>query len=122
LSIRDFEELFAQRGIEVSRKAVGCWVNKFGPLIAAQICRRCGPPTGRWHLNGMVEDWPTADAPCLTGRDRLGGMDENTAPKIPTWQSGDGSENSRSSRVRVQPRESSPATPQSTTPSAFSRT
>jgi len=32
LSIRDVEELLAQRGIEVSREAVRCWVNKFGPL------------------------------------------------------------------------------------------
>jgi transposase-like protein len=34
LSIRDVEELLAQRGIEVSREAVRCWVIKFGPLIA----------------------------------------------------------------------------------------
>lgn len=54
LSIRDVEELLAQRGIEVSREAVRCWVNKFGPLIAAQIRRRRGPPTGRWHLDEMV--------------------------------------------------------------------
>jgi len=54
LSIRDVEELLAQRGIEVSREAVRCWVNKFGPLIAAQIRRRRGPPTGQWHLDEMV--------------------------------------------------------------------
>ena len=54
LSIRDVEELLAQRGIEVSREAVRCWVNKFGPLIAANLRRRRGPPTGRWHLDEMV--------------------------------------------------------------------
>jgi transposase-like protein len=54
LSVRDVEELLAQRGIEVSREAVRCWVNKFGPLIAAQIRRRRGPPSGRWHLDEMV--------------------------------------------------------------------
>ena len=37
LSIRDVEELLAQRGIDVSREAVRCWVNKFGPLIAANL-------------------------------------------------------------------------------------
>ncbi|MDB5396935.1 MAG: transposase, partial [Rhodospirillales bacterium] len=36
LSIRDIEELLSQRGIEVSREAVRCWVTKFGPLIAAK--------------------------------------------------------------------------------------
>jgi len=50
LSIRDVEELLARRGIEVSREAVRCWVNKFGPLIAANLRRRRGPPTDRWHL------------------------------------------------------------------------
>src|SRR5277367_6808964 len=54
LSIRDVEELLAQRGIEVSREAVRCWVNKFGPLIAANLRGRRSPPTGRWHLDEMV--------------------------------------------------------------------
>jgi putative transposase len=54
LSIRDVEELMAQRGIEVSREAVRCWVNKFGPLIASNLRRRRARPTGRWHLDEMV--------------------------------------------------------------------
>jgi transposase-like protein len=54
LSIRDVEELLSQRGIDVSREAVRCWVNKFGPLIAANLRRRRSPPTGRWHLDEMV--------------------------------------------------------------------
>ena len=36
LSIRDVEEMMAQRGIEVSRETVRCWVNKFGPTMAAR--------------------------------------------------------------------------------------
>ena len=54
LSIRDVEELMAERGIEVSREAIRCWVIKFGPLIAANLRRRRGPPTGRWHLDEVV--------------------------------------------------------------------
>ena len=54
LSIRDVEEMMAQRGVIVSREAIRCWVIKFGPLIAANIRRRRGPPTGRWHLDEMV--------------------------------------------------------------------
>ena len=54
LSVRDVEELLAQRGIEVSREAVRCWVIKFGPLIAANLRRSRSPPTGRWHLDEMV--------------------------------------------------------------------
>ena len=54
LSIRDVEELLAQRGVEVSREAVRCWVIKFGPLIAANLRRRRSAPTGRWHLDEMV--------------------------------------------------------------------
>lgn len=54
LSIRDVEELLAQRGIEASREAVRCWVIKFGPLIAANLRRRRLVPTDRWHLDEMV--------------------------------------------------------------------
>ena len=54
LSIRDVEEMLAHRGIEVSRETVRCWVNKFGPRMAASLRRRALPPTGRWHLDEMV--------------------------------------------------------------------
>jgi transposase-like protein len=54
LSLRDVEELLAERGIEASREAVRCWVIKFGPLIAANLKRRRSPPSGRWHLDEMV--------------------------------------------------------------------
>jgi len=49
LSIRDIEELMADRGVEVSREAVRCWVNKFGPLIASNLRRGRAAPTGLWH-------------------------------------------------------------------------
>jgi transposase-like protein len=54
LSLRDVEEMMAQRGIEVSYETIRCWVNKFGPLIAANLRRRRGPPSARWHLDEMV--------------------------------------------------------------------
>lgn len=54
LSIRDVEELLAQRGVELSRETVRCWVIKFGPLIAANLRRERARPTGRWHLDEMV--------------------------------------------------------------------
>jgi putative transposase len=46
LSLRDVEERLAQRGVEASREAVRCWVNTFGPQIAANIRRRRDRPTG----------------------------------------------------------------------------
>ena len=70
LSIRDVEELLAQRGIEISRETVRCWVIKFGPLIAANLPRRRPPPTGRWHLDEMVVDRRPADVPLARGRRR----------------------------------------------------
>ena len=46
LSLRDVEELLAQRGIEVSYETIRCWTLKFGPLIAANLRRRRSPPSG----------------------------------------------------------------------------
>ena len=37
LSVRDVEELLAERGVLASREAVRCWVNKFGPMVAANL-------------------------------------------------------------------------------------
>lgn len=54
LSIRDVEEMLVQRGVEVSRETVRCWVNKFGPMMAASLRRRRMPPTGRWHLDEVI--------------------------------------------------------------------
>jgi putative transposase len=54
LSIRDVEELMAERGVEVSREAIRCWVIKFGPLIAANLRRNQPSPTGGWHLDEVV--------------------------------------------------------------------
>jgi transposase-like protein len=54
LSLRDVEELLAQRGIEVSYETIRCWTIKFGPTIAANLRRRRRSPTGRWHLDEMV--------------------------------------------------------------------
>ncbi len=51
LSLRDVEELMAERGIEVSYETVRRWVKKFGPSIARRLGR--GRPRARrqWHLD-----------------------------------------------------------------------
>ena len=54
LSFRDVEEMLAQRGIEESYGTVRCWTIKFGPKIAANLRRRKGPASPRWHLDEMV--------------------------------------------------------------------
>jgi putative transposase len=42
LSIRDVEDLLAQRGIIVSYEAIRLWVNKFGPKYAKKLKRKHG--------------------------------------------------------------------------------
>ena len=54
LSLRDVEELLAQRGIDVSYETIRCWTNKFGPLIARRLRKQRPCPTPRWHLDEMV--------------------------------------------------------------------
>jgi putative transposase len=62
LSLRDVEEMLAQRGIEVSYETVRCWTIKFGPKIAANLRRRKQPPSPRWRLDEMV---------CTVGGERM---------------------------------------------------
>lgn len=69
LSIRDVEELMAERGIEVSREAIRCWVIRFGPLIAANLRRsRSSADQSLASGRGGLSDRRTADVPVAGGR------------------------------------------------------
>jgi putative transposase len=70
LSLRDVEDLLAERGVAVSYETVRRWVNHFGPVIAADLRKRRPKPHPTWHLdevylkiNGrMVYLWRAVDA------------------------------------------------------------
>jgi putative transposase len=56
LSLRNVEDLLAERGIEISHKTVRFWWNRFGPIFAAEIRKRRvahmrSYPQWRWHLD-----------------------------------------------------------------------
>src|SRR6202030_4202720 len=40
LSLRNVEDLLAERGIDVSHETVRFWWNRFGPIFAAEIRKR----------------------------------------------------------------------------------
>ncbi len=54
LSLRDVEEMMAQRGVDVSYETIRCWTIKFGPQFARALKRRRPAPSPRWHLDEMV--------------------------------------------------------------------
>jgi putative transposase len=54
LSLRDVEELLAERGIVVTDETVRVWVARFGPLIGRRLRRRRGRPSNIWHLDEML--------------------------------------------------------------------
>src|SRR5437660_8414491 len=51
LSLRDVEDLLAERGIVVSYESIRRWINHFGPMIAADLRRRRPRPHTSWHLD-----------------------------------------------------------------------
>jgi putative transposase len=53
LSLRDVEDLLAERGIMVSYETVRRWVNHFGPTIASELRKRRPKPHTSWHLDEM---------------------------------------------------------------------
>jgi len=54
LSLRDVEDLLAERSVTVSYETIRAWIDRFGPQIASQI-RRDRPPAGdKWHIDEMV--------------------------------------------------------------------
>ena len=70
LSLRDVEDLLAERGVAVSYETVRRWVNYFGPMIAADLRKRRPKPHPTWHLDEvypkidgrMVYLWRAVDA------------------------------------------------------------
>jgi putative transposase len=56
LSLRNVEDLLAERGIDISHETVRFWWNRFGPMFAAEIRKRRvahmrSYPQWRWHLD-----------------------------------------------------------------------
>ena len=54
LSLRDVEDLLAERGIVVSYEAIRGWVTKFGGKYGRAIWRTRPSPTDKWHLDEVV--------------------------------------------------------------------
>ena len=42
LSLRNVEDLLAERGIDISHETVRFWWNRFGPMFAAEIRKKAG--------------------------------------------------------------------------------
>ncbi len=53
-SLRDVEDLLAERGVVVSCETIRTWVAKFGAQFAAKIRRDRPGPADRWHLDEVV--------------------------------------------------------------------
>ena len=55
LSLRQVEDLLSERGIDICHETVRYWWNRFGPLFAAEIRKRCvrhgSYSLWRWHLD-----------------------------------------------------------------------
>ena len=54
LSLRDVEDLLAERGIEISYETVRRWVLKFGASVARRIRRSRTRAHKQWHLDEMI--------------------------------------------------------------------
>ena len=54
LSLRDVEDLLAERGLDVSSETVRRWFLKFGGQIARNLRTDCHVPSDHWYLDEMV--------------------------------------------------------------------
>jgi putative transposase len=54
LSLRDVEDLLAERGVIVSYESIRVWCQRFGVQVAARIRRDRPAPTYKWHLDEVV--------------------------------------------------------------------
>jgi putative transposase len=59
LSLRNVEDLLAERGIDISHETVRFWWNRFGPMFAAEIRKKRVAHMRRypqWRLRGDTQD------------------------------------------------------------------
>jgi putative transposase len=54
LSLRDVEDLLAERGVTVSYETIRQWCSTFGPQFARRIKARLGSRGDRWFLDEVV--------------------------------------------------------------------
>jgi putative transposase len=54
LSLRDVEDILAERGVIVSHETIRVWCTRFGPQIAARIRRDRPAAADKWHLDEVV--------------------------------------------------------------------
>jgi putative transposase len=54
LSLRDVEDLLAERCVIVSYESIRVWGQRFGTLIAAKIRRDRPAPADKWHIDEVV--------------------------------------------------------------------
>ena len=54
LSLRNVEEMMAERGVDVSYETIRCWARKFGRLYAQNLRRSRPRSSGRWHLDEVA--------------------------------------------------------------------
>ncbi len=51
LSLRDLEEMMAERGIAVDHTTIPRWTVRYAPLLLERFNRRKRSVTGRWHVD-----------------------------------------------------------------------
>ena len=54
LSLRDIEDLLAERNVIVSYESIRQWCARFGLDYAKRLRKRCGPGGDRWFLDEVT--------------------------------------------------------------------
>src|SRR5258706_13386529 len=63
LSLRDVEELFAERGLEADHTTIWRWVQRYGPELEQRL---------RHHLKPTNKSWLVDERMCCNGRTYAG--------------------------------------------------
>jgi hypothetical protein len=73
LSLRDVEELFAERGLEADHTTVWRWVQRYGPELEQRLRRHLKPTNKSWRVDETVPTMAgtsgVAAGSQVTGRD-----------------------------------------------------
>jgi hypothetical protein len=83
LSLRDIQEMMAQRGVIVSYETIHQWCRKFGQSYANRLRRRRARPGDKWHLTDTAAPSPADATGDTTRRTASVSSELSQLPKLP---------------------------------------
>src|SRR5690349_12997895 len=82
LSLRDVEELMAERGLSIDHTTVWRWTQTYAPEVQRRLRGQVKPKGSTWHMDEILYGLPAVGCTCSVPSTALGRRWTSTYPKL----------------------------------------